>query len=591
MDLDSNRQLAFVALVGVLGVLLLPSVAVASPADTGAPLSDGSPLQIEIEEPEEAGEDQDPSTDDEDETTADSEGEDEIDGESDDISVGVSDGDTDEASNEDEDEGVDDEDTSLSDEEQDELDDLPIDVDEEDVDTDDLGDETDDEADTDDGAASGTEQVGGDGLGPNLSPEDNAEALAEWFIGLMYRATEALIDDVFNNMLGTPTPENDGWQGILGQPVGETYSELYEEVYMQMILPPVFQFMVLAFIGFTLFVVPFSPLTGQRVWSVLLGMFGAAALVLFAWNFASLLHHVSDAVTMWFLPQSEDFLSESGLTEEAELELASGPLAVLLGAYFASWNVGLGLLMIHGARQAILFFMPTILPIILVGMYFGPKASKAAFSVLFWQYVGLLVMNWPTALLLSTAYHVGFDFGLGPAGSLANFAATVGLFAFAVGIPLFVQTSFLGGSLVAIVMKGSVLSAGANTAQKYVPTGAVGGAAKSAAKRGGGYINPVSRYTRSAENDQKRDQRRRDAANQASSTAGLRSSRARQPTTDGGYTTHRNSYTTSRYRSASADEGRASSSGSIPSRSHRDAGSVDARRRERYRRLRGGTSA
>lgn len=591
MDLDSNRQLAFVALLAVLGVLVLPGVAVASPADTGVYSSDGSPLQIEIEEPEAADGDQDPSTDeeDEDETTADSEDEDEADEDSDDISVGVSDGDTGEAGNGDEDE---DGDTSLSAEEQDGLDDLPIDVNEEDVDTDDLGDETDDEADTDDGAAGGTEQVGGDGLGPNLSPEDNAEALAEWFIGLMYRATEALIDDVFNNMLGTPTPENDGWQGILGQPVGETYSELYEEVYMQMILPPVFQFMILAFIGFTLFVVPFSPLTGQRVWSVLLGMFGAAALVLFAWNFASLLHHVSDAVTMWFLPQSEDFLSESGLTEEAELELASGPLAVLLGAYFASWNVGLGLLMIHGARQAILFFMPTVLPIILVGMYFGPKASKAAFSVLFWQYVGLLVMNWPTALLLSTAYHVGFDFGLGPAGSLANFAATVGLFAFAVGIPLFVQTSFLGGSLVAIVMKGSVLSAGANTAQKYVPTGAVGGAAKSAAKRGGGYINPVSRYTRSAENDQKRDQRRRDAANQAASTAGagLRS-RARQPTTDGGYTTRSNSSATSRYRSGSADQGRASSSGLIPSRSHRDAGSIDARRRERYRRLRGRTSS
>lgn len=311
MDLDSNRQLAFVALLAVLGVLVLPGVAVASPADTGVYSSDGSPLQIEIEEPEAADGDQDPSTDeeDEDETTADSEDEDEADEDSDDISVGVSDGDTGEAGNGDEDE---DGDTSLSAEEQDGLDDLPIDVNEEDVDTDDLGDETDDEADTDDGAAGGTEQVGGDGLGPNLSPEDNAEALAEWFIGLMYRATEALIDDVFNNMLGTPTPENDGWQGILGQPVGETYSELYEEVYMQMILPPVFQFMILAFIGFTLFVVPFSPLTGQRVWSVLLGMFGAAALVLFAWNFASLLHHVSDAVTMWFLPQSEDFLSESG---------------------------------------------------------------------------------------------------------------------------------------------------------------------------------------------------------------------------------------------------------------------------------------
>ncbi|MFC6906994.1 hypothetical protein [Halalkalicoccus tibetensis] len=533
-------------------------------------MTDGTSLQIEIEEPEdeELLEDEDEQED------------------TDEISVGVSDEDENEdngiVETEDEEEGQEgesDEESSLSAEEQEDIEDLPIDVDEEDIDSEELDEESGGAVDDGgDSTAGDTEQVGGGELGPNLSPEDNAEALAEWSIERMYVGVELLIDNVFNNMLGTPTPENDGWQGIFGQPVGETYSDLYEEVYMQMILPPVFQFMILGFIGFTLFVVPFSPLTGQRVWSVLLGMFGAAALVLFAWNVASLLHHVSDAVTMWFLPQGEDFLNGSGVTGTAELELASGPLAVLLGAYFASWNIGIGLLFIHGARQAILFFMPTVLPIILVGMYFGPKASKAAFSVLFWQYIGLLVMNWPTALLLSTAYHVGFDFGMGPAGSLTNFAATIGLFAFAVGIPLFVQTSFLGGSLAAVVMKGSVLSASAGAARKYVPTGAVGGAAKSAAKRGGGYINPVSRYSRSAENDQQQQRRRRDAANQTSSTS-TRSSRRNPTATDGGYTPRSTSSTTSRYRSAS-------SSKSIPASSTRDAGSIDARRRERYRRLR-----
>lgn len=574
MHFNSNRRLALGVLLVVCSLACLPSVAAATPA-VSSTATDSTPLQIEIEEPE-------------DEELLEGEEEQE---DTDDISVGVSDEDEGEDEDDDtvetedeeegEEEGESDDSSSLSVEEQEDVEDLPIDVDEDDIDSEDLEEETGGAADdTEDGTAGDTEQVGGGELGPNLSPEDNAEALAEWSIERMYVGVELLIDSVFNNMLGTPTPENDGWQGIFGQPVGETYSDLYEEVYMQMILPPVFQFMILGFIGFTLFVVPFSPLTGQRVWSVLLGMFGAAALVLFAWNVASLLHHVSDAVTMWFLPQGEDFLDGSGITDAAELELASGPLAVLLGAYFASWNIGIGLLFIHGARQAILFFMPTVLPIILVGMYFGPKASKAAFSVLFWQYIGLLVMNWPTALLLSTAYHVGFDFGMGPAGSLTNFAATVGLFAFAVGIPLFVQTSFLGGSLAAVVMKGSVLSASAGAARKYVPTGAVGGAAKSAAKRGGGYINPVSRYTRSTENDQHQQRRRRDVASQTSST----STRSTPTATDGGYTPRSTSSTTSRYRSAS-------SSKSIPASSTRDAGSIDARRRERYRRLRGDNSS
>lgn len=551
MNSTLNRYLALVTLIAAVAILFFTGAVIASPADSTAPFEDSQVFQIDGEEPIDEAESENGSTD----------------NESDNISVDINDSDDDEDSN-----------SSLTPEEQEELDNLPIDVDEDDVNSDEIGEGTDD----DNGNTSGTPQVGSGGLGPSLSPEDNAEALSEWLIERMYVATEILIDDVFNNMLGTPTPENDGWQGILGQPVGDTYSDLYEEVYMDLILPPVFQFMILGFIAFSLFVVPFSPITGQRVWRVLLGMFGAAALILLAWNFASLLHHVSDAVTMWFLPQSDDFLNGAGLAEEAGLELASGPLAVLLGVYFASWNVGIGLLLIHGMRQAILFFMPTILPIILVGMYFGPKTSKAAFSVLFWQYIGLLVMNWPTALLLSIAYHVNFDFGMGEVGTLPNLAATIGLFIFAIGIPLLVQSSFLGGSLVAIIMKGSMLSAGASTARRYFPSGSMGGAARSAAKRGGGYINPVSRHTRSAGIDHERQRRQRDVANQVSSTTGIRSTRYGQTATDGGYTARINSSARSRYRSDSHSK---------PISSTHDAGSVDARRRERYRRLRGNDSS
>lgn len=564
MDSPPNtRRLSLVALSVSVALLLLSGGVAASPADSSTSLSDNPVFQIDVSVSED--EDEDEGVDEDDNEAADRN----------ESTASVSDSDS-ESGTERETDGN----SSLTAEEQEQLDDLPIDVNEDDIDSDDLNTENDSGAHPGD---DGTEQIGG-GLGPSLSPEDNAEALTEWFIGLLYSATETLIDDVFNNMLGTPTPENDGWQGILGQPVGETYSDLYEEVYMQMILPPVFQFMVLGFIGFVLFIVPFSPITGQRVWSVVLAMFGAAALVLFAWNFASLLHHVSDAVTMWFLPESSDFLSGSGISEEAELELASGPLAVLLGVYFASWNIGIGLLLIHGMRQAVLFLMPTILPIILVGMYFGPKTSKAAFSVLFWQYIGLLVMNWPTALLLSIAYHVNFDFGMGEIGTLPDLAATIGLFAFAIGIPLFVQTSFLGGSLVAIVMKGSVLSAGANTARKYVPTAAVGGAAKSAAKRGGGYINPVSRFKRTNSESSSQDRQRRTIATQRRPFGAPASGRSKRLSTDGGHTTG------TRTQRTTPPKQDTMGSATGHSQSTHSAGSVDARRRERYRRLRGDDS-
>ncbi len=451
------------------------------------------------------------------------------------------------------------------------LEELPIDIDEDDVDLEEINNESEANAtNTTNGTDGGTPQIGGGGgtgsIGPSLSPEENAEDLAEWLRGQLRGATVYLVDEVINEMLGTPTPENDGWQGILGQPVGETYSDLYEEVYMQMILPPAFQFMIIGFIFFTLFVVPFSPMTGQRVWSVLLAMFGAGALVMLSWNVASLLHHVSDAVTMWFLPQGEEILPSGDPNNpfsEEHIKLNAGPLAVSLGVYLASWNVGLMLALIHGIRHAILFLMPTVLPIILVGMYFGPRTSKSAFSVLFWQYIGLLVMNWPTALLLSIGYHVGFDFGMGAAGSLANMAVTIGVIILAVVLPLTIQTSFLGGSLVAIITKGSVLSAGMNTARQVLPSR--GDASR--LKRGGGYINPVSRFTRDRTTNSNR-QRRQDVA-----------------ATDGGSSTQSRltSYSQSHSRSTSSRRSR-------PPRSQRDTGSIDARRRERYRRLRSNSS-
>jgi hypothetical protein len=466
------------------------------------------------------------------------------------------------------------------------LEDLPIDVDEDEVDLEAINNDSEDNTTNGTSAenGSGTPQIGGGGgtgsIGPSLSPEENAEDLAEWLRGQLRGATVYIVDEVINDMLGTPTPENDGWHGILGQPVGDTYSDLYEEIYLQMILPPAFQFMIIGFIFFTLFVVPFSPMTGQRVWSVLLAMFGAGALVMLSWNVASLLHHVSDAVTMWFLPQGEEILASGDPNNpfsEENIKLNAGPLTVGLGVYLASWNVGLMLALIHGIRHAVLFLMPTILPIILVGMYFGPRTSKAAFSVLFWQYIGLLVMNWPTALLLSIGYYVGFDFGMGAAGSLANMAVTIGVIILAVVLPLTIQTSFLGGSLVAIITKGSVLSAGMNTARRALPSRGD----TSRLKRGGGYINPVSRFTRSQSTNSKR-QRRQDVA--AKSTP---RSRRGQAATDGGSSTQSrlSTYSQSHSRSRSTTTRR-----SGPPRSQRDAGSIDGRRRERYRRLRSNSS-
>lgn len=438
----------------------------------------------------------------------------------------------------------------------------------------------------DEGASDGrTEQVGSD-IGPSFDPAENAERLSEWLEGFLHDGMVFFIDEVFNNMLGTPTPENDGWEGILGQPVDETYSQLYEEVFIDKIMLPMFMFMSLAFTGYVLFIMPWAGITGQRVMPALLTMFGAVALVLFAWNFATLLHHVSDAMTMWFLPSGEELVRTEGLESDVDFsednhELRTGALAAAVGLKLAGWNIGLVLLVIHGVRQAILFFMPVLLGPILAGMYFGPRVSKAAFSIVFWQYIGLLVMNWPTALILSMAYHVNYTFGLGgEAGALANVAVMMGMFIIALGIPVIVNGSLLGGSLVAILMKGSVMNAGASKVRNHLPST---DGIKSRAKKGGGYINPTSRFKRTNSQSGERDQQRKAVAGRSNTPSGappmMRSSR--RTATDGGYASGTRAVN---YNSRTT----VPSKGTVPSKSRHDAGSVDARRRERYRRLRSG---
>lgn len=442
--------------------------------------------------------------------------------------------------------------------------------------------------------AEGTAQVGG-GVGPSLDPGENAEELAEWLDEWLTSGFVWFIDEVVNNLLGTPYPENDGWMGILGTPVDEQYGELYD-FSMEMVMLPVLSLVVIAFIFYTLFVVPTTPLLGRRVTPALLAVFGAVILVIFGWNFATLNQFAADAATQWFLPSDEELLEIEEDDEGADFsddnhELRSGPTAALLGIKIFGWNIGAALLAFHSARHMILILIPALMPILLAGMFYGPRASKAVFSVAFWQYMALTYSNIPTVLFLSMAFHIDFAFGFaGEYGELSNVAMTMFLFALGIFFPVLFHSAAFGGALATIIMKGSVASAAGGYLRKRLPSS---GAVKQRVTRGGGRLNPVSWYKRRSSTAVERDAKRRDVAaryggGRSSARAGGYYTPRRQTgatgrtATDGGYPTTRSSRTSRsppRRRSRDQRRGRDRSDSA-------DAGSVDHRRRERYRRMR-----
>lgn len=452
------------------------------------------------------------------------------------------------------------------------------------------------------GGAGGTAQVGaGDGAG--FDPGDNAEELAEWFNDWLASGFIWFIDDVFNNLLGTPYPENDGWAGIMGTPVNEQYQQNYDFM-IEFVLIPAITVMTIAFVVYSLFIIPVAPLTGHRILPALLAMFAGAVIVVFGWNFATMNQMIADAATQWFLPSSEELIDiEEDSDGQADFsgdnhELRSGPTAAVLGLTIFGWNTGITLIMFHSARHLILIFMPAVMPVLLTLMYFGPKFTKASFSIAFWQYMALTYSNIPTAFFFAMAFNIDFDFGFaGEYGELANVAMTMFLFGLGLFFPAFIHTIALAGSMSAIIMKGSVASAGTSAIRSRLPAKET---VQNTVVRGGGYINPVARYKKRSSATAERDAQRRDVASRygggrsSARTGGYYTPRSRSHSqssgsgsgsgsgtaTDGGYATMR-SGRTSRISPPSRR------SGASPARSRRDAGSVDSRRRDRYRRLRG----
>lgn len=345
-------------------------------------------------------------------------------------------------------------------------------------------------------------------MAPSWDPEKWGEGTAEWLREWLFKGYSFLVNDIINELLGTPRMVNDGYNGVFGFPVEDPdvptsilYAELFDEVLVPYVVP-----VIGGFLGFLLLAATVGPAisaVGAGTKNQFLLAAGAVALGLVAyWDFVSFLHNMSHYVTQMFLPDATDIL-------DSDMALESGPTAAVVGMLLFGWSKGVILTAMLSFRYAALLAAPFSFPFFLVMAYGGMfKTVKMIGSFAIWQYYGLLVMPWPIAFLLRIALAIDFS-SLFPetylGQEIADFltmATTIGFWLGAFFIPFLVMgtfgvASFLGrGMFVAKVaggvsrLKGGVSSgSGGSTAPLGGSTGAKRAAAYNRAQNKGTSAN------------------------------------------------------------------------------------------------------
>jgi hypothetical protein len=358
----------------------------------------------------------------------------------------------------------------------------PDDVDEDDLSEEDARELLEGEMDDDDGggATDGARSMLSD-INPAsdvMSPADAAEEVWERLTEMFAYGMTLFVEEVFNEALGTPTINNDGAFGIFGTPealeegdqapshkeagvydsvASENYVTIYEEIYLGLVMPMAMSIMFL--LALLMLIAPaITAITRRKVGSMLASGVFVVMMIVALWEFATLMHALSDAAAQLFLPDGEDILDTDTTTY-------SGGVATALILYFQGWTTGAVLAMIHATRHVLLFVYPAVLPIFFILAYWGGhRRVKQVGSFFIWQWYGLLVMNIPTAILLAFANAVGWQ--LFP-WELLNFVATLGVFALAIMIPMVVSGSFF---LIGLSMRGAAVGTASSAISKYAPS-------------------------------------------------------------------------------------------------------------------------
>lgn len=239
-----------------------------------------------------------------------------------------------------------------------------------------------------------------------------------------------VLKKVYNLAFTTPVPQNDGLMGVFGTPTNEPFQQLHQKLLVEKLYPVTNYLLSIGVMVLGLSLVVNPLMSRFRILDLFIKFVSFLALYVFAWGLATLMHGVVNDITLWIRPSPAEM---SALVTNVDKMGAAA-----IGAYFfGSGGIlttvfGLGVEL--GLRRVALeYFFPYVFPVLLLVLYFSPWQRLSSYASMgIWQYVNVLTMVIPMAILLKAAALVNFSPGDGAEAMLVLIA----LFLFALCIPV-----------------------------------------------------------------------------------------------------------------------------------------------------------
>lgn len=234
--------------------------------------------------------------------------------------------------------------------------------------------------------------------------QEIANDTATWAKNKTLNATQFVLGESMQFVVGTSHPVNSGPNGVFGMPTNQPYENLYETIYG----PFSFQYAVLILIILLFAMIIVMPYAGiasggtYRVTQTAARILAALVLIMFWWPIGSMLTQFFDAIALGIAPSPEELTTSM----EGLFKLSLGPIVAVLAFYLVGLGEVLALTFIYAFRQAALIGFQFAMPLLLVFAYAGPhRRVRSMSSTIAWQYFSLLTMTVPTAFLM----RIGFE--------------------------------------------------------------------------------------------------------------------------------------------------------------------------------------
>lgn len=244
-----------------------------------------------------------------------------------------------------------------------------------------------------------------------------------------------ILTNLYNLAFDTPVPENSGWKGILGTPVdtkgNQAFYTLYQKLLVEKLYPVTYSLLSIGIVFMAISLAGNPFMSHHQVVDYFIKLILGIMYWAFAWTGVTLMHGVVNDITMWLRPSPEVM---GALITNVEA-LAAGAVA----AYFVGSGGILATLFTLaielGIRRVLLLYVfPYIFPVLLLVLYLSPwRRLRWYASMGIWQYVNVLTMVIPMAILLKAAAVVSL--GLENKSDIVAMVILVALFAIAMIIP------------------------------------------------------------------------------------------------------------------------------------------------------------